>query len=1007
MANYNRDAGSMGMDSPYDQVPGQPASEEQHPSIDQFASEASQQPPPPPPQPAAPQQPPPSYAPKTERNLLVPIIGIIIVLAVIGGGYYAYGYLSQRHQTTTVTGTITIAPTVINLASCTNITSPGTYALLHNITTKIGSGACIDVKSDNVYLEGNGNGVQGNGPFVGVPPFTYAILLDHVTNVTVTDISLSSFSYGIYLNGSDNNTITNSTVQKMTLSGILLKNSKYNLVSRDKVGTVASKQGGIALYSGGDNLVLNNSVIDDAYYGFVINSSGNTFYGSSFLNNPVDLLCNRSTGYTDSDKFSNSDCLVNDYCNFASCAVTNTPTNISTIRLQPNVLSCGGIYSPGTYSLAASQNMNNYINTSNPLTKDMACITIFVPNVKFNCDSYTISNASYGIEANNQYNVSISGCNLVNDTYGIYMNSTFDYNISNTRIRGSTFALYSDNSTRGFIVNTTVVRNTYGSFVGTSTGLLFDNLLAENNTYGVYLSAGGGEAFSKSTLLNNVKYDMYCTGATYNSTSDIFQSNQCGTTDCLWGSSCTTKVPPPLKLFPLTGCTSITHSGNYSLDNNIANGPQKCFNIKANNVTLNCNGHLISGSLSGDAIYMSGVSNVTVSGCSIGRYTAGVNVSNSQVVTLQGISIQNATVSVALDGVSYASVLNTTVTSFYGTAAYWFSHVSNSVITNDRASLALGNASAGVVFVNSTGDLVDGDNVSSTNGDGFSFESSNNNNVFGDTSFSNSGSDYYCTPDSSGIYANKVGVNYGSTKSGCVWLVEENPRIPGPECYAISKPTLISFTTDFVYPYGSTCYKVFNSNSLANSTTINCNGHTILASHGGTFLDDVNTTDVEIENCNLLNFTTAVEGSAPQLTVLNNTIGNANTSILVTNTQHPMVDKNFILNSTAGIVYQNVNYGQIEDNNFTDTGTGIELVGGTGDDEIGNYGMLGQIGMYLIGATTDLFQNNRLLTMSKAGILCTQSSVGTNSLNLDQGGNVCSSNSQCEWMTTSTQCSPS
>ncbi len=941
-------------------------------------------------------------------------IGIIVVIALLGGGYYFLTHSSVPTSSSTTTKasipTTTVQQiNVQNIMQCTNITQPGTYTLTGNITTQISSGPCINVESGNVRLIGNGNGVNGNGPFIGLPPFTYAILLNHVSNVTVSGFSITSFSYGIYSNGSTNSTISNNTLSKITLSGIFLKNSFRESVLRNTISQVTSKQGAINLARGGNNLVLNNTLDNNAYYGLIINSTNNTFNKDNFAGNPTDILCNASAGFRNLNTFTGSNCATNQFCNFAWCSHTNTPANLSSISLSGNsIKSCGGINAPGTYVLGSNLDMRSYINTSNPAAASSACISINSANVRFNCNGRSITNSPVGISGVGQVNFTIMNCNLFNDTYGIYTNSSFNYAVNSVSITNSLYGLFTDGSTKGNIRNTTITNSTYANYVGNSAGLLFNNLRALNNTYGSYMAAGGGNAYSGGRLTNNVKADLYCTSQTYNQTTDLLQGTLCGTTNCEWGGSCAQLEPPPLKLYPVSKCGTLKNPGNYTLTTSINNAAPNCIDVTGKHITLYCNGHTMSGTLQGSAIFIANDSNVTVTGCRVVKYPTAANVSNSAYVTISNFTTLNATNAVSAKNVSASTFSNIHVSFYTGSTAFMFNQTFNSVIQNNNVFDALANGADGYVFRNVHNTLITGNNVTQDTAYGMFFNNSRNNTVFNNIAAASSLSDYACTPDSSGIYQQKDGINTGTTKSGCAWLVEQNPLAPSQLCYGIHSPQFISLAYDFIYPYGSTCFSVYNSaNSLANGTTIDCNGHTVLATNGGTFVSSTNTSDVIVENCYLKNFTTALVSYAPQFQVINNTIANSNTSILLTNSHYSGIFRNTILNSSSGIVMQNTNYAQVQNNSLANVNLGIELVGGTGNKVYNDRAILGQIGMYLINNTVNFFQNDVLTQQSRYGVTCTLDAIGKNSLNFDNGGNICSSNYQCRWMTNSPQCAPS
>ncbi|MDE1865005.1 MAG: hypothetical protein KGH77_06305, partial [Candidatus Micrarchaeota archaeon] len=98
---------------------------------------------------------------------------------------------------------------------------------------------------------------------------------------------------------------------------------------------------------------------------------------------------------------------------------------------------------------------------------------------------------------------------------------------------------------------------------------------------------------------------------------------------------------------------------------------------------------------------------------------------------------------------------------------------------------------------------------------------------------------------------------------------------------------------------------------------------------------------------------------------------------------------------------------RIYNNTIINAMNAISVSGGTGFTFTNNTANIGSLGLQLYNTTIDTLQNNRLLNMSNFGIVCGMNSQGqSTSLNRDLGGNVCSSNGACNWMTSSSYCAP-
>ena len=990
-------------ENPYD-VPDSGA-EESKPPLESFIPggyqqpQTQQQPPSQPPLPASQPQPQAQPPPRKSRSrmggklILLAVIIIVIIAAAIAS-------LSLLHHTvsTTTSITTTVSPVKMTaIKSCGGINSSGTYYLTNNIKASIAKGACISVDSGNVTLIGNNNRLIGNGPYTGVPPFTYAIMVNNRTNVSIEGFAISNFSYGIYLQGVNGSKVLGNNLTAEVISGIFIGNSYSNEVYDNYVAHSVSKAGGIVVSGGSGNRFVNDTSANNAYYGFVVNSTGNTFKNDSITSNPVDIACNATSGLRNANHFS-SKCSTNVGCSFAQCTVSNLPANLTSIELGTEIKSCGSISVQGRYYLNGSLNMLNYLNMSNPLSKNEACITINAPNVYLDCGGNSISNAGHAVSIEANYNDTVNGCKLYNDTYGIYLNDTQFPKVENITVQKGTYGIYVSSVDNGVIKNVTGTKNMYGIYMAGSVGTTINIYNLTNNTYGIYFASGSQNVFNNGKLVSNVQGDLYCTAGTYNSTTNLFQNSQCGVTDCNWGAICSQHSLPPISVYPVNNCTTISYPGSYALSSGIkASG--SCFSIRTSNVSFSCGGKNILGTNSGTAFTVLGRDNVTISDCSINKFATGIMSSNTMYLNLQRNNMTNVANGIVVKNSSLAEISNNKVNGFGSGYAYEFLNVNNSIMTGNGASAAV-NGSSSFLVANSVSNLLSFNTANASAKYGFVFDSSPNNQVFNNSAFGNSKADYSCSPDTSGLLAEQGGVNFGYTKSGCKWLVELNINNLQPACYAISSAAAINFTNDMLYPIGQTCFNVYNTPATtANDTIINCNFHTVIATKGGTFANIVNSSNVTIKNCYLKGFSKAITGSGGYMDVYNNTIFNSNVSILASNAKYPSIKENNIRNASYAIVLENSNYGSIFNNNITQARIALQLTGGISSNIRGNAATNGSIGMYMINSTGDFVQNNTFSDFARYGTDCIgASSNATASGNLDLGGNVCSSNSACYWM---------
>lgn len=927
----------------------------------------------------------------------VVIIVILALILTIGPGL-----LKQTNSTSTTT----VQANLSKINSCRVISIPGTYYLAGDMNVTIESGACIEIKADHVLFSGNGHGIAGNGPYTGAPPFSYGVEVEGM-NDSVTDLTISQFSYDIFLNNSKNATVSLNNLEAATLSDLYMLNASASTIEENQVLGSQSSQGGIYLKSGSGNRFINNTLANNIYYGIVVNSTGNSFTHNIFSNNPADLECNEEAAQSSANLFSGSTCSVNDYCAFASCRV-NIPLNFSSTSLSPgSVYSCGAIYTPGNYTLAQSISTSAYVNPTNPLAKGVSCIQILAPNVNFNCNNKQISNSGYGIYLKGAVNANITNCILSNDNYGIAASDSFNPEISGVLARNNFYGMLLSNTTSGKISDSNFAgNNTYGIYLNSSNGVLFDNVVASNNTYGVYVYSGGDNVFSGGRALNNTNLDVYCSASTYNSSTNLASGFPCGVTDCNWASSlCKQTVQPELYVHPLNSCKRITAPGNYSLvQNTIAMGT--CFGIQASNVILNCKSNLISGSGSGSAFLISNATNVSVRNCEALHFNTGVNVSNSKQVNIYSIGI-NAT----SQGLSFLNVSNSSVQNMRvgepTINGYTFNALRSSSIINNSVSLGFGNAS-GFIFTRALNNQITFNNANRDPNYGFEFIDSLNNSVLNNTADSNAAADYACVGSSTGLYSNPVGANFGLRKSSCKWLVAVSSVSSSPACAALFSPDQFLLSSDIVYTTGSTCFSIFTTkSSSANFSSLNCQGHIIYAPKGGTFISVHNSSGVQISNCIFWNFTTAIQSTGSAMNVFNNTFSHNGDAILLNFGRFDNIYKNSVNNNTNGLLMNNVSQISVYDNRFYNNTFAIAFSNSSSDKITNNTALRSSVGIYLSNTILSTLANNKLTDSTISGMRCAGTSGSTISNNLDEGGNVCSSNSHCAWVTHSAQCAPS
>ena len=862
-------------------------------------------------------------------------IGIAVLIVLLVAYHFATG---SAAPVTTSTSTVGID---YNINSCTSITSPGTYYLVSNITTSIASGPCINVAADNVKLIGEQHGIIGNGPFTVNSAPSYGIWIDSHSGIVISNLTVTKFSYGIFLNASNDNMVNNVTVHNSTRSGVYIYDSHYNQLNGDRiVSTVAN--GGLNITLGSNNTVSKSFVEYNFGLGMSLtNTTGTQITGSAFIGNPTDLACYGNAVYTKSNKFQDSTCFQNSLCNFAYCSGNNNQSLITKVSLPRTIDSCGSINSGGAYSLTSDISLSNYMNTSITQGVDSPCILINASNVYLACSGHNITNAHYGVLARKgTFNDTVVGCGFQNDTYGMMLANLVKFQVHAISLRNNKYGLYVIYSTDGNVTNVTASKNRYGAYVNGSTYVTMTGIHATNNTNGVFIDNSTDVYFNALEALQNKGVDLYCTANVYNSTLLSIENSQCGSSDCAWAPSCPVRRLPGLALYPITGCTLIDVPGTYEVPQPIIS-PRTgiCINIESSNVTLSCraNSTIFSSKNTGTAFGISNASNVSISGCDVGSFSNGFLATNVSGLTISGSNVSKTVTGFNISNGEGIKLLSDYVSSF---AAYGFRllKVNNSMLENDNA--AYGPSGSGFWLSGAFNNSVI-NSTSKYGAYGMYLTNSRNNQIYNNSMLSSSAYDYYCANGSGGVLDQSNGINYGVSKFKCLWLSEVPYASAQNICSLMTSPDTIVLSQDMLYKYGSTCLDLYTQgNTSASGTVINCAGHTIRATDGGSFVSAVNTS-ATVENCVLIGFTDPINFTSgrqvSEIKILNDTIASTSgTAIRVNGASSSEISYNNITGALSGIMLNNINQSVVKDNYVHGASNGIYVSNGISTQVINN-----------------------------------------------------------------------
>ncbi|MEM3765816.1 MAG: NosD domain-containing protein [Candidatus Bathyarchaeia archaeon] len=134
----------------------------------------------------------------------------------------------------------------------------------------------IVVLVDNIVIDGAGYTLQGNGSGIGID-------LSGRTNVTVTNVTIKGFTYGIYLYYASNSNIIGNNITANNGSGIRLWYSSNNSICGNKL--TANYWDGIELWYSSNNSISGNNITANNLWGIYLReSSNNSISGNMFTN---------------------------------------------------------------------------------------------------------------------------------------------------------------------------------------------------------------------------------------------------------------------------------------------------------------------------------------------------------------------------------------------------------------------------------------------------------------------------------------------------------------------------------------------------------------------------------------------------------------------------------------------------------------------------------------------------------------------------------------------------
>ena len=419
----------------------------------------------------------------------------------------------------------------IQILGCSILDQTGqTYYLIQDILNATTS-QCINITANNVTLDCQGHTIDGNDSATyGVYVYRTTPTTSNATikNCTVSDwntaniyfryangntleniTSLSSPSWGIWLNSSNSNNFTTVTANSNGSDGIFIQGSNNNLTSviansntfdgievRGNSNTLTnitansnSSGNGVLLYIGSASNVLSNINASSNRSGVnFTQSSGNTLQDSTLTNNSrydIDLYAG-----------------VDNECNNTVSNVTGTGNKpILYLNTASTFSGRNNIDSEIILCNADNSNLSNIILDHTGLTQNNALILARTDNATFN--NITLKNLQSGliVTMGSSGNSFTSVTSTVNDDHGIEVSApsnTFTNVTANNNDFYGVLLWGNSNIFDGLTANS----NDEGVVLIGSLNTIKNSHIESNTPYGIRLSDGGSSG--SNTIYNNV-----------------------------------------------------------------------------------------------------------------------------------------------------------------------------------------------------------------------------------------------------------------------------------------------------------------------------------------------------------------------------------------------------------------------------------------------------------------------------------------------------------------------
>ncbi|WP_324736203.1 NosD domain-containing protein [Thermococcus sp. SY098] len=376
------------------------------------------------------------------------------------------------------------------------ITAPGYYILNVSVIDfdpmAYGVNYAIKINASNVVLDGAGHTIDGAEEGV-----EYGIYVQSAVNVTVKNVIVTGWHYGIYYEYVQNGNIINVTANSNTYNGIVLAYSNYStLVNNTGNYNMVS---GFWLYCSNYNTLLNNTASNN--YGATSGIGLFMSHGNTLIGNTV--RSNDGTGISIANSLNNT--VVNNIVLDSDWGILLSASSKNSIFNNTILDNTWGVY---LYSYSNNNTIANNTVHGSILAiylKDSSYNTIFGNEIQ----SYT----GVRLSRNSQENTLIKNVITNSGDYGIQLYDSGFNTLINNVITNSGASGIDIQSGSNMITNNTIAFSKYSGIILRTSG----NIVAGNYIYSNNLANSAYHGGIRIGASNNLIYNNF-----FNNTVNVY-----------------------------------------------------------------------------------------------------------------------------------------------------------------------------------------------------------------------------------------------------------------------------------------------------------------------------------------------------------------------------------------------------------------------------------------------------------------------------------------------------